>query len=61
LPHAQIFGRETAGLPRALLERFADRLVTLPMQPGERSLNLANAAAVALYEGVRQLSVAQLG
>jgi tRNA (cytidine/uridine-2'-O-)-methyltransferase len=49
-----VFGKETAGLPDALLERYADRLVTLPMVPGERSLNVATAVCAAVYEGIRQ-------
>jgi tRNA (cytidine/uridine-2'-O-)-methyltransferase len=50
-----VFGSETAGLPAALLERFAphDRL-RLPMRAGMRSLNLSNAVAVVVYEAWRQ-------
>lgn len=51
-----VFGKETRGLPDALLQRYADRLVTLPMAPGERSLNLATAVCAAVYEGLRQLT-----
>ena len=50
-----IFGRETAGLPPAILEQFPDRRLYLPMVPGERSLNLATAVCAAVYEGLRQL------
>ena len=53
-----VFGKETAGLPSRLLEEYADRLVTLPMAPGERSLNLATAVCAGVYEGLRQLTVA---
>ena len=49
-----VFGKETAGLPDELLERHADRLVTLPMVRGERSLNVATAVCAAVYEGLRQ-------
>ena len=49
-----VFGKETAGLPQAILDRYPDQLVTLPMVPTERSLNLANAACAAVYEGLRQ-------
>jgi len=49
-----VFGKETAGLPGALLERHAERLVTLPLAPGERSLNVATAVCAAVYEGIRQ-------
>ena len=51
-----VFGKETAGLPQSILDRYPDRLVTLPMVPTERSLNLANAACAAVYEGLRQIS-----
>ncbi len=49
-----VFGKETRGLPESILERHADRLLTLPMVPGERSLNLATAVCAAVYEGIRQ-------
>jgi tRNA (cytidine/uridine-2'-O-)-methyltransferase len=50
-----VFGRETAGLPAAILEAYPESLVTIPM-PGDfhRSLNLAQSAAVGLYEALRQ-------
>lgn len=51
-----VFGRETAGLPADLLDRYPDRLVTFPMLPSERSLNLATAVCAAVYEGLRQLA-----
>jgi tRNA (cytidine/uridine-2'-O-)-methyltransferase len=50
-----VFGRETRGLPADLLERYPDRLLTLPMLPTERSLNLATAVCAVVYEGIRQL------
>ncbi len=50
-----LFGRETAGLPRDVLDRFPDRCVSFPMVRNERSLNLATAVCAAAYEGVRQL------
>ena len=50
-----VFGRETKGLPESLLTENEDRCITIPMQ-GTRSLNLATAVAIVLYEGVRQLS-----
>jgi tRNA (cytidine/uridine-2'-O-)-methyltransferase len=51
------FGQETAGLPTSILEAYADHLIKIPM-PGDfhRSLNLAQAAAVGLYEALRQSS-----
>jgi tRNA (cytidine/uridine-2'-O-)-methyltransferase len=52
-----VFGRETAGLPAELRERYHDRFVTLPiLSPRVRSLNLSNAVAVAVYEVLRQRS-----
>ena len=50
-----IFGNETAGLPEGLRESFtADHQVRLPLRPGQRSLNLSNAVAVAVFEAWRQ-------
>ncbi|MGE5090418.1 MAG: tRNA (cytidine(34)-2'-O)-methyltransferase [Candidatus Levyibacteriota bacterium] len=49
------FGCETAGLPAGVLAHFpADRRLRIPMRPGQRSLNLSNAVAVAVYEAWRQ-------
>jgi len=54
-----IFGPETRGLPEAVLAGFpgASR-IRVPMQAGGRSLNLANATAVVIYEAWRQLGFA---
>ena len=50
-----IFGRETAGLPRALLGQFPDRWLRIPMlNPKARSLNLSNCVAIVLFEALRQ-------
>lgn len=50
-----VFGSETAGLPVTLREHFPpQRRVRLPLRPGQRSLNLSNAVAVAVYEAWRQ-------
>ena len=48
-----VFGRETKGLPYKLLAANADNCITIPMQ-GTRSLNLATAVAIVLFEAVRQ-------
>jgi len=48
-----VFGRETKGLPENLLAANIDRCITIPMH-GTRSLNLATAVAVVLFEAVRQ-------
>jgi len=53
---ALVFGRETEGLPTSILERLPDdQRLRLPMRPGNRSINLSNAVAVAVYEAWRQL------
>jgi tRNA (cytidine/uridine-2'-O-)-methyltransferase len=50
-----VFGCEGAGLPAQLRETFpAAQRVRLPMRPGQRSLNLSNAVAVAVFEAWRQ-------
>ena len=48
-----VFGRETKGLPEPLLAANREGLLTIPMQ-GTRSLNLATAVAIVLFEAVRQ-------
>jgi tRNA (cytidine/uridine-2'-O-)-methyltransferase len=51
-----VFGAETSGLPDAILESFPEEMrLRIPMLPGNRSLNLSNAVAVAVYEAWRQL------
>lgn len=49
-----IFGRETKGLPKSLLSAEDERLLTIPMAPGARSLNLATAVGIVLFEAIRQ-------
>jgi tRNA (cytidine/uridine-2'-O-)-methyltransferase len=48
-----VFGRETKGLPEPLLAAHPKQLLTIPMQ-GTRSLNLATAVAIVLFEAMRQ-------
>jgi tRNA (cytidine/uridine-2'-O-)-methyltransferase len=48
-----VFGRETKGLPESLLANNIDNCLTIPMH-GTRSLNLATAVAIVLFEAVRQ-------
>ena len=51
-----VFGPETRGLPESLLRNNWDRCLTIPMlNRNVRSLNLANAVSIALYEALRQL------
>ena len=52
-----LFGAETRGLPPEVLERYGEQSYTIPMLSGKvRSLNLATAAGIVLYEGLRQLN-----
>lgn len=50
-----VFGRETRGLPASLLKTERDHLLTIPMATEARSLNLATAVGIVLYEACRQL------
>jgi tRNA (cytidine/uridine-2'-O-)-methyltransferase len=50
-----LFGCETRGLPADVLARFtADQVVSIPMRPGNRSVNLSNSVALVVYEAWRQ-------
>lgn len=49
-----MFGKETAGLPERLLERYRGRCIRIPMRGKVRSLNLSNSVAVICYEALRQ-------
>ncbi|AZR72835.1 tRNA (cytosine(34)-2'-O)-methyltransferase TrmL [Anoxybacter fermentans] len=51
-----VFGKETAGLPQELLDRYTDTTIRIPMlnNPKARSLNLSNSVAIILYEALRQ-------
>ncbi len=51
---ALVFGRESVGLPEDLLAQHADRVVGIPTLGAVRSLNLANAVGIALFEALRQ-------
>jgi tRNA (cytidine/uridine-2'-O-)-methyltransferase len=52
---ALIFGPETRGLPAAVLDRIpVDRRLSIPMRPGNRSINLSNTVALVVYEAWRQ-------
>jgi tRNA (cytidine/uridine-2'-O-)-methyltransferase len=55
-----VFGPETRGLPPQVRSQSAAQL-RLPMLPGSRSLNLANAVAIVIYEAWRQLDFAGAG
>ena len=49
-----MFGKETAGLPQWLREKYRDRCIRIPMISEARSLNLSNSVAVLAYEALRQ-------
>lgn len=52
-----VFGKESIGLEAQIIENNKDRLYKIPLKSLHvRSLNLANAVAVAVYEGIRQLN-----
>lgn len=56
-----VFGRESRGLDRDLIDAHAARCVRIPMRAGLRSLNLSNAVAIAAYEALRQQGWPDLG
>ncbi len=49
-----MFGKETAGLPEWLREKYRDRCIRIPMVSEARSLNLSNSVAILAYEALRQ-------
>lgn len=49
-----VFGKESAGIPEEILIEHPDTCVRIPMMAQTRSLNLSNAAAIVLYEALRQ-------
>ena len=49
-----MFGRETAGLPAWLREKYRERCIRIPMISQARSLNLSNSVAILAYEALRQ-------
>lgn len=59
-PCILLLGKETAGLPETILQKHPERCVRIPMLARGRSLNLSNAAAVLLYEILRQQGFAHL-
>lgn len=52
-----VFGPETRGLPEDLLKEKESTALTIPMQDGQRSLNLSNSVAIVVYEALRQIGV----
>lgn len=49
-----IFGQETKGLPRQILDKFPDQIISIPMKNHGRSLNLSVSVGIILYEALRQ-------
>jgi tRNA (cytidine/uridine-2'-O-)-methyltransferase len=56
---AIVFGKESVGLPDELLARFPDRVLGIPTLGAVRSLNLANAVGIVLYEALRGIGALQ--
>jgi tRNA (cytidine/uridine-2'-O-)-methyltransferase len=51
-----VFGKETAGLPKSLLENNKEFCIRVPMINDARSLNLSNSVAIVVYEALRQIN-----
>ncbi len=49
-----IFGKETTGIPKEILQKDLDHCMRIPMSKNVRALNLSNAAAIVIYEALRQ-------
>ena len=49
-----VFGSETTGLPKKILEKYRENIISIPMARGKRSLNLSVAVGVVLFEALRQ-------
>lgn len=50
-----VFGNETVGLPQRIREKHPERVYRIPMRPAVRSLNLATAVGIVLYEALRRV------
>ncbi len=55
-----VFGKETKGLAPHILEQFPETLIRVPIGDTVRSLNLSNAVAIVLFEGLRQVGFPNL-
>jgi tRNA (cytidine/uridine-2'-O-)-methyltransferase len=55
-----VFGNETDGMPDRILDKHPDRAFTIPMPGPVRSLNLATAVGIVVYEALRQTTGARL-
>lgn len=53
--HFFLFGKETTGLPVAMMQQYADQAIRIPQDDNHiRALNLSNSAAIVIYEALRQ-------
>jgi tRNA (cytidine/uridine-2'-O-)-methyltransferase len=53
-----VFGKESKGLPKNIVEENLDKVYTIPIySPHIRSLNLANAVSIVVYEGIRNIKM----
>jgi tRNA (cytidine/uridine-2'-O-)-methyltransferase len=53
-----IFGKESVGLPKSITEKYSESLYKIPLYSSHvRSLNLANAVGIVVYEGLKQLKL----
>ncbi len=55
-----IFGSETSGIPRSIVDANSDRAIRIPQAPAERCLNLSTAVGIGLFEALRQVRKAQV-
>lgn len=51
-----VFGPESRGIPEEILFSKGKHSITIPMQDGQRSLNLSNSVAIVVYEALRQIN-----
>ena len=49
-----MFGKESAGIPESILQKYPETSIRIPMIGDTRSLNLSNSVAIVLYEALRQ-------
>tara|TARA_Y100000385_G_C12938413_1_gene569937 strand:+ start:126 stop:587 length:462 start_codon:yes stop_codon:yes gene_type:complete len=55
-----VFGKESVGLPKNLVAKYSDNLYKIPIHsPHVRSLNLANAVSIVVFEGLRSLEASK--
>ncbi len=53
-----VFGPESRGLPKSVLDSHPSQVISIPQNPNIRSLNLSNAVSIVLYEAIRQIAFA---